>query len=205
MLLVQPYHPQFEIDYYFPDHSFEGIPREYVPALPLMEGVRPIELQEFLDAQKSDPSINKLRAQVLAQNLKIDPQFSGTFTSYRALASHFNKLIIEKDHLYIKFPDEDKKLVVPEPLVDRLLELTHSGPDAAHLGYKRLKTKLALTYYWPSLRSDCRTYTQSCPTCDSFRVAPHKDPLTSTIPVGDKNQVLALDFVGGQLSLPPSK
>ena len=45
VLLVQPYHPQFEIDYYFPDLSFEGVPRESVPALPLMEGVRPIELE----------------------------------------------------------------------------------------------------------------------------------------------------------------
>ena len=78
-----------------------------------MEGARPIEVQEFLDAQKSDPSINKLRAQVLAQNLKIDPQFSGTFISYRALASHFNKLIFENDLLYIKFPDEDKKTRCP--------------------------------------------------------------------------------------------
>ena len=113
------------------------------------------------------------------------------------LCSRFADLCIENDLLQISDPLLPTRILVPESMVDRVLEFAHAGPDAAHLGYKRLRDKVSRLYFWPSLRFDTRIYVSACPVCDSFRNAPSKshDPLGS-IPVGEKNQIVTLDHVG---------
>ena len=102
---------------------------------------KPLEPQEFKEAQDGDPAIARLVTQVKSKNFAVDQRYSGLYSTYRVLSSQFPHLFIENELLKIQFPQEPKKIIVPETLVERVLDFCHSGPDSAHLGNERLRKK----------------------------------------------------------------
>ncbi len=57
-------------------------------------------------------------------------------------------LQIERDLVVLR--DEgiiDPRILVPESLIDHLIEATHEGPMSAHEGAKKVLLKLAHCYY----------------------------------------------------------
>ena len=64
--------------------------------------------------------------------------------------------------------------------------------------------RIAPAYYWPCMKRDIKLYTQTCPVCDKFQKSrSFKTPL-GRIPVGEKNDLIAMDLLGGKESLPKS-
>ena len=126
---------------------------------------------------------------------------------YRYLMADFPLLRFEQNVLVLGDLSDPLhyRIVTPQSVVPRVIEFAHIGPDAAHLGHTRLKEKVCHLYYWPSMKTDIRVFVDSCPACLSFRPAARNahEPLNPFNP-SDKNEIVALDFVGGQTALPVS-
>ena len=57
------------------------------------------------------------------------------------------------------------QLVVPTVLQNRLFDIIHSGPLAAHLGAEHMLTQLRQHYYWPGMRRDVFNWCWQCTEC----------------------------------------
>ena len=176
-------------------------------SLPVQGQPVPLKPDDMKKAQEEDPPIRMLRDQVSSGDSHVDPTMSSLHPVYRYLMSDFPKLRFEQAVLVLGDLSDPLhyRIVTPQNLVPRVLEFAHVGPDAAHLGHKRLKEKVSHLYYWPSMKTDIRLFVDSCPACLSFHPASRKahEPLNPFNP-GDKNEIVALDFVGGQSALPVS-
>jgi len=61
------------------------------------------------------------------------------------------------------------QLVVPNVLQNRLFDMVHPGPLAAHLGAERMLQQLRKYYYWPGMRLDVYTWTSQCTQCQKSK------------------------------------
>ena len=116
-------------------------------------------------------------------------------------------LIIENDILVLKDPDEYKppRIVLPDSLLDRLLEAIHSNFPMAHEGYDKCLARIAPIYYWPSMKKDLRLFIETCSKCDQFRHSrTFKSPL-GRIPIAERDDLMAMDIFGGRDTVPETE
>lgn len=79
--------------------------------------------------------------------------------------------ILQKDHFVIKedslylLSAEGGRLVVPESMRLRILQLGHSVPWVGHLGQQKMLARIARRFYWPRLYMDVMDFCKSCPEC----------------------------------------
>ena len=57
------------------------------------------------------------------------------------------------------------QIVVPKPLRDKILQLSHDIPAAAHIGITETKSRVQQQFYWPTMVSDIKHYVQTCDIC----------------------------------------
>jgi len=74
----------------------------------------------------------------------------------------------------------EAKLVVPETLVRKVIQMHHDKVFAGHQGIKRARDLLKLHYYWPNLNRNVETYVKQCESCSKLKVG--KNP---TAPLGE--------------------
>ncbi len=98
----------------------------------------------------------------------------------------------------------DPQIVLPESLVDKLLEATHSQYPMAHEGYDKTFARIFPKYFWPGMRKDIKLFVETCPVCDKFKKAKTPRHPLGQIPVGEKLDLLVMDIMGGKDSLPVS-
>ena len=151
---------------------------------------------DFLVSQNSDDVLLRIPFQHDSRDSNFDPDFASLHRDYSVYMSFFDKISVVNDLLAL--PDvmdpETHRLLVPFSLVDRVFSFAHQGPDSAQLGYKRLKEKISLHYFWPSLSVHVRLFVDSCPSCDKFK--PRRilrNPL-NPFTVSEPNQMVALDY-----------
>uniref|UniRef100_A0A671RWP3 Gypsy retrotransposon integrase-like protein 1 n=1 Tax=Sinocyclocheilus anshuiensis TaxID=1608454 RepID=A0A671RWP3_9TELE len=98
-----------------------------------------------------------------------------------------SSLGLQKDHFVIKDNRlyvqgaEGERLVVPEPIRLKVLQLGHSVPWAGHLGQLKMLARIASRFYWPRLYMDVMDFCRSCPECQLVSPAKKGDraPLVS--------------------------
>lgn len=67
------------------------------------------------------------------------------------------------------------QLVVPQPLVQKVLELHHDSPlFGGHFGLHRTLERTRLRYYWPSINKDVIHWVKSCIPCNQKKAPPKK-------------------------------
>ena len=57
------------------------------------------------------------------------------------------------------------QLCVPECRRDRVLKLAHDSVFGEHLGERKTRERIRLSFYWPKLRYSVRQYVMSCTNC----------------------------------------
>ena len=104
-----------------------------------------------------------------------------------------NGVLIRKD-----CEEGPPRLVVPRGLRRRLFQLTHAGPLAAHLGFKRALLQIQEKYYWPEMRTDIAVWCKQCPECAKSKGPPtkHKGWLQKVI-TGAPLDMVAVDILSG--------
>ena len=62
------------------------------------------------------------------------------------------------------------KIVVPEALINEILEICHCAPTAGHMGYDKTIAKVTENFWFPKLNEITRAYCASCPTCHEANI-----------------------------------
>lgn len=117
----------------------------------------------------------------------------GTISSI-SQKDHF---VIKDDRLYLQ-GQEGERLVVPEPMRVKILQLGHSIPWAGHLGQHKTFEKIAARFYWPRLYTDVIDFCKSCSECQLVRPGRRGDraPLVNLPIIDIPFERIAMDIVG---------
>jgi len=107
-------------------------------------------------------------------------------------------LIHVQDGILVRDVHTNTQLVVPTVLQNRLFDVIHSGPLAAHLGAERMLTQLRQHYYWPGMRRDVFNWCSQCAECQKSKPAPSKahGQLQKVI-TGAPLDIVAVDILSG--------
>ena len=108
------------------------------------------EVQKWREAYEDDPQLcetyQKLRGHHSCDDVQMTPQ---------------GLLVIQKD--------DQRKLVVPTTLRQRILRECHDVPSVGHVGIRRTMELLERAYHWRGMRKDATSYVRTCPTCQMVK------------------------------------
>ena len=103
-----------------------------------------------------------------AKTLRQEQLKDGTLKGWWSLAKRGKGGFIEKDDLlyHIKkiLGQTFSQLCLPKSRRGQVLELAHDT-FGGHLGEKRTRERILLSFTWPSLTSNCKRYCQTCTVC----------------------------------------
>ena len=113
-----------------------------------------------------------------------------------------NQFFLSGDIIYKKGLEQDL-LVVPKELVNKVFNLCHDNPCAAHPGISRTKNRIQQQFFWYGMGGDTKAYVQGCTTCNQNKSANRKNkfPLQMNH-AGIPMEKVHMDFIG---PLPKSK
>ncbi len=78
--------------------------------------------------------------------------------------SALTQLRIKEDKLYLVSADGER-LVVPESMRLKVLQLAHSVLWVGHLSQQKTLSRIASRFYWPKLYTNVVDFCKSCPEC----------------------------------------
>ena len=114
--------------------------------------------------------------------------------------------VISRDVLYHKDKVEGQpiyQLCVPEGKRVQILKLAHDSVFGCHLGERKTRERVRLSFYWPRMRQDIQGYVRSCTQCQ-LRSRPVK---TDHVPITRAElpfHVMNMDCIG-PLDLPSAQ
>jgi len=90
------------------------------------------------------------------------------------------------------------QLCVPECRRDRIMKLPHDSVFGGHLGERKTRERIRLSFCWPKLRYTVRQYVMSCTNCQLRSRAKTSDrvPITPITRAEVPFQVLNMDYIG---------
>ena len=91
-----------------------------------------------------------------------------------------------------------KKLIIPEKLKYKVIEMAHDFKMSGHLGIKKTQSRIAAVFYWPRLQEDVKQYCKSCCICQRT-IQKGKLPLAplGKMPIIDEPfRRIAIDIIG---------
>ena len=68
---------------------------------------------------------------------------------------------------------ENKLILVPASMVERVIRILHEGFGAAHQAAKATAAKLIQRFFWSGLKRDVRLYVACCPVCENSSATPN--------------------------------
>ena len=138
-----------------------------------------ITVSEFEEASKSDQEIELIRDAIMSGQWK---------------DSKMTKYLHVKDELcvYGNIVLRGTRLLVPESLRKRSLELAHEG----HQGIVKTKARLRTKVWWPKMDKDTEKYCKSCYGCQMVSHGPNPEPMARVVPPSGPWQDCALDLMG---------
>ena len=138
--------------------------------------------EELMRWQKSDPTLNKIRAMV-SQGRGGYEEHDGIL--YRNFQPHMGE-----EATYIL------QLVLPKQYRKKVLEVAHDIPLAGHLGRKKTLNRILQRLFWPGITNDVRQYCRSCPACQKVATKEHKVCLQPMPIVDEPFSRVAMDMIG---------
>jgi len=119
--------------------------------------------EEVSRMQQEDPFIGQIYRFLVHDEEPTDAAVS------RMVHSKTNEFLVDKGKVYRVFHGPTQSLVpcliVPPPLVDKVLYECHGHCFAGHLGYERTKRRLANRYWWPNMLKTVHEWIRDCPVC----------------------------------------
>ena len=64
---------------------------------------------------------------------------------------------------------EQKRLVVPTTLRQRILRECHDVPSVGHVGIRQKLKLLERSYHWKHMQTDATSYVRTCPICQMVK------------------------------------
>ena len=100
----------------------------------------------------------------------------------------------------------NQRALIPPQLVTDVIKYIYEGPFSAHDSFQRTYAKIAQQFFWLFMKRDIALYVAACDVCIKFRrCAREPHAALHPIHVGFRNEIVALDCMGGNLSLPTTE
>ena len=116
----------------------------------------------------------------------------------RSLSKHPQYVLGDDGLLYFSDWAQRQRLCVGKSeQLTIMTEIHESVTDAAHAGYHRMYNRLAMTYYWPRMSRDIRTFVQTCDVCQKIKPS-RRGPagLLQPLPIPSRPfEVVTMDFI----------
>jgi len=138
------------------------------------------DVSDLISEQKEDPTLEPCWNQAAAGK--------GGFTIHRGLLYHQDK--VEGQPVC--------QLCVPQSRRDNVLRLAHESVFGGHLGERKTRERIRLSFYWPELRKSVLHHVQSCCNCQlrSRPITTDRVPITPVTRADVPFQVLNMDCIG---------
>ena len=96
------------------------------------------------------------------------------------------------------------RIVLPEKLVARALQLLHDSPLAGHMGQRRTWLRARDAFWWQDMKNMVFNYVKGCQACgrNKYNLKPNKAPIAEVYIPEKPLEVLQVDFLG---PFPPSQ
>lgn len=106
------------------------------------------------------------------------------------------KFIFPKNN--IRIFDTNKIIPNSRDEIKRIFQENHDSKLSGHYGFNKTYSKIKTRYYWPSMKSDIRSYIKTCDSCQKNKTnfKPTKQPMQITTTSEKPFERLALDIVG---------
>ena len=90
------------------------------------------------------------------------------------------------------------QLCLPQGRRSRVLKLAHDSVFSGHMGEKKTRERVRLSFYWPGLRQYVHDYVSSCTSCQlrSRPVTLDRVPITPITRADVPFQVMIMDCIG---------
>ena len=165
-------------------------------------------LDSIREAQEADPDFVVVTSWVKLGELPPEQAQEGLAEFPRACIHSFSQLHVVEDVLVLHDDDgsPNQRIIVPKSLVTTIIRYFHEGPHSAHDSFQRSYAKIAQQYFWLFMKRDISLYVAACDVCIKFRrLAREPRGSLNPIHVGFRNEIVALDCVGGGNSLPTTE
>ena len=87
--------------------------------------------------------------------------------------------------------------VIPEHLVQSVMQGLHCSPFSGHLGIKRTLQRAKERYFWPHMNNELQNFVRHCQVCAQAKLDPnHKKAPLQTINVNEPFVFWAMDYMG---------
>jgi len=109
--------------------------------------------------------------------------------------------VVHKELLYHRDQVEGQgvcQLCVPQRRRDKILRLAHGSVFGGHLGERKTRERIRLSFYWPGLRKSVLSHVQSCCNCQlrSRPVTTDRVPITPITRADVPFQIMNTDCIG---------
>jgi len=138
------------------------------------------DVSALISEQMADSTLGSCWAQAAADK--------GGFSIHRGLLYHKDQ--VEGQPV--------SQLCVPQGRRDNVLRLAHESVFGGHLGERKTRERIRLSFYWPELRKSVMRHVQSCCSCQlrSRPVTMDRVPITPVTRADVPFQVLNMDCIG---------
>ncbi|CAC5418399.1 unnamed protein product [Mytilus coruscus] len=141
----------------------EQIGTSPLSCLPIIASTIPtVQPEEMSKLQKSDPHIKRLLLYWKGEEKVARRQLSRESKEVRRLVNNI-KTLKEKDRIIYKETKDNRQLLLPSTLKQRVLKSVHD--DIGHKGFERTFSLLKTKCYWPYMYTDIVDYCGTCERC----------------------------------------
>lgn len=104
---------------------------------------------------------------------------------------------IDKDGLLYNTETDLPRIVIPQRLINKIIEHHHNTIFSGHQGIKKTTGILKERYYWPTLTRDVEDYIGKCISCNQRKTgAKPRAPLVKIPPATEPFELVSMDIVG---------
>ena len=120
----------------------------------------------------------------------------------KTLWNFWPRLSLQEGVLKRRFEEVDGQeaswqIVLPKAFRQEFLNIAHSGMTGGHLGERKTALAVQSRAYWPTWKSDLRSFLRTCEPCARYHrgTIPHRAPLQTAL-VGEPWERVSVDITG---------
>ena len=159
---------------------------------------------QWIEAQDTDTRLAVLRLMIqgrpVSEEHRSTPSDRWAQRMFAVAKSNKSGFSLRDDGVLVRHSARGVQIVVPQPLIQSLLEEFHNSPAAGHQGADRTLGRLQRHFWFPNMARTVETFCSACPTCAMVNVNPRGPPSARSTVVLKETQRPAeewhLDFIG---------
>ncbi|CAH8547811.1 unnamed protein product [Dicrocoelium dendriticum] len=152
---------------------------------------------DWASAHSTDPETKLIYERLRQGSVKpTKAEMAGSSWEAHCLWSLWSKIRLLDGVMYYQFgPNYPSRLIVPQSMVQRILEQLHR--ELGHAGQRKMEQAAGLRFWWPQQRRDIANFCNACHECIRFKQPQtmNRAPLQPMV-IGYPNETVGVDVLG---------